>query len=32
MIGSSALDIDAVAADGIIEPLVRGGEWAARLS
>jgi aminopeptidase len=32
MIGSPALDIDAVAADGTIEPLVRSGEWAARLS
>ncbi len=32
MIGSSALDIDAVGADGAVEPLVRSGEWAAALS
>ena len=32
MIGSSALDIDAVGADGATEPLVRRGEWAAPLS
>jgi aminopeptidase len=32
MIGSPALDIDAVTADGAIEPLVRNGEWAAGLS
>jgi aminopeptidase len=32
MIGSSALDIDGVGASGAIEPLVRGGEWAAAVS
>jgi aminopeptidase len=32
MIGSSALDIDGVGSDGTIEPLVRHGEWAARVS
>ena len=32
MIGSSALDIDGVGADGAVEPLVRSGEWAAALS
>jgi aminopeptidase len=28
MIGSAALDVDAVAADGSVEPLMRAGEWA----
>jgi aminopeptidase len=32
MIGSPALDIDAVGADGAIEPLIRRGEWASKVS
>lgn len=28
MIGSGALDVDGIRADGGIEPLMRGGEWA----
>jgi aminopeptidase len=32
MIGSPALDIDAVTAGGAVEPLVRRGEWAAAVS
>ena len=28
MIGSGALDIDGVSADGSAEPLMRNGEWA----
>lgn len=31
MIGSAALDIDGVGADGAAEALMRGGEWAAPL-
>ena len=31
MIGSSQLDIDGVRQDGSTEPLMRSGEWAARL-
>jgi aminopeptidase len=31
MIGSAALDIDGVFADGHTEPLMRGGEWASGL-
>jgi aminopeptidase len=29
MIGSDKLDIDGVSATGTVEPLMRGGEWAA---
>src|SRR6185312_2582194 len=29
MIGSASLDVDGVFADGRVEPLMRGGEWAA---
>ena len=29
MIGSDKLDIDGVTATGTVEPLMRGGEWAA---
>jgi len=29
MIGSDKLDIDGVTATGEVEPLMRGGEWAA---
>ena len=29
MIGSAALDIDGVGADGASEPLMRGGEWVS---
>jgi aminopeptidase len=29
MIGSADLDIDGVSGDGSVEPLMRGGEWAA---
>jgi aminopeptidase len=32
MIGSGDLDIDAVCANGAVEPLMRGGEWAAAFS
>jgi aminopeptidase len=28
MIGSSDLDIDGVRDDGVVEPLMRRGEWA----
>lgn len=31
MIGSSALDIDGVLADGSVEPLMRSGDWAQAL-
>jgi len=27
MIGSSQLDIDGIAANGMVEPLMRQGEW-----
>jgi aminopeptidase len=27
MIGSPAIDVDGIAADGTCEPLMRGGEW-----
>ncbi len=28
MIGSAAMDVDGIAADGTVEPLMRAGEWA----
>lgn len=31
MIGSAALDVDGVRADGQVEPLMRAGEWVTRL-
>jgi len=27
MVGSDKMDIDAITADGKVEPLIRGGEW-----
>jgi aminopeptidase len=31
MIGSAAMDVDGISADGSAEPLMRGGEWAFRV-
>jgi aminopeptidase len=28
MIGSGDIDVDGISADGFVEPLMRGGEWA----
>jgi aminopeptidase len=32
MIGSAHLDVDGIRADGTVEPLMRGGEWATPLA